>query len=108
MSSLDEDFIRFAEALGLRPWRVAGYALRNALPTFVTVLGTTYGFLIGGAVLIETVFSWNGIGQYGVLAVTSGDYSALQGFIIVAGIFTAIVYLLLDVLYLLVDPRARA
>ncbi len=106
-AGLDQNFTQFARALGLRPWRVVSYAIRNALPVFVTIVGTTYGFLLGGAVLIETIFSWNGIGQYAVTAVTSSDYAGLQGFVIAAGLFTALVYAAVDVAYLVVNPRAR-
>jgi peptide/nickel transport system permease protein len=106
-SGLSMDFVRFGRALGLKPRRITWYAVRNALPTFVTILGTTYGFLLGGAVLVETVFSWGGAGQYAVAAVQQSDYAALQGFVLVAGIFTALVYALVDVCYYVVNPRAR-
>jgi peptide/nickel transport system permease protein len=106
-AGLDQNFTQFARALGLKPRRVVSYAIRNALPVFVTIVGTTYGFLLGGAVLIETIFSWNGVGQYAVSAVTSSDYAALQGFVIAAGIFTALVYAAVDLAYLVVNPRAR-
>nr|WP_246344863.1 ABC transporter permease [Conexibacter arvalis] len=107
-SGLGMDFVRFGRALGLRQRRITWYAVRNALPTFVTILGTTYGFLLGGAVLVETVFSWGGAGQYAVAAVQQSDFAALQGFVLVAGIFSALVYLAVDLLYYVVDPRARA
>jgi ABC-type dipeptide/oligopeptide/nickel transport system permease component len=105
---LDQDFIRFGRALGLGSGRLASYALRSALPVFVTVLGSTYGYLLGGAVLVEVIFSWGGLGQYAVEAITRSDYVALQGFVLVAGIFTALVYLAVDGLYFLVNPRGRA
>lgn len=105
---LNQDFVRFGRALGLGQATLAGYALRSALPVFVTVMGSTYGYLLGGAVLVEVIFSWGGVGQYAVEAITRSDYSALQGFVLVAGIFTALVYLALDGLYFLVNPRGRA
>jgi ABC-type dipeptide/oligopeptide/nickel transport system permease component len=105
---MSRDFIRFGQVLGLRRSRVTRYALRQTLPTFVTILGTTYGFLLGGAVLVESVFSWGGAGQYAVSAVSQSDYAALQGFVIVAGLFTAFVYALVDVMYQVVDPGARS
>lgn len=67
-------------------------------------MGSTYGFLLGGTVLVETIFSWGGIGQYAVQAVTQSDYTALQGFVIVAGLFTALVWAAVDVLYWVVNP----
>lgn len=106
--ALDQNFIRFARAQGLSRRKVARYAVRSILPTFVTVLGTTFGFLLGGAVLIEFIFSWGGIGQYAVNAISQSDYAALQGFVIVAGLFTALVYAAVEIAYVIVDPRARA
>jgi peptide/nickel transport system permease protein len=66
------------------------------------------GFLLGGAVLIETVYNLNGIGQYAVQAVTSADYAPVQAFVLVAALFTMLVYLVVDLLYFVVDPRVRA
>jgi peptide/nickel transport system permease protein len=106
--ALDQNFIRFARGLGLSRRQVVAYAVRSVLPTFVTVMGTTFGFLLGGAVLVEFIFSWGGIGQYAVNAISQSDYAALQGFIIVAGLFTAIVYAAVELAYVIVDPRARA
>jgi ABC-type dipeptide/oligopeptide/nickel transport system permease component len=106
--ALNRDFVQFGRVLGLNRRRITWYALRQALPTFVTIVGTTYGFLLGGAVLVETVFSWGGAGQYAVSAVAQSDYAALQGFVIVAGIFTALVYGLVELMYYVVEPRARA
>jgi peptide/nickel transport system permease protein len=107
-TGLDQEFIRFGRALGLGSGTLAGYALRSALPVFVTVMGSTYGYLLGGAVLVEVIFSWGGVGQYAVEAISRSDYLALQGFVLVAGIFTALVYLAVDGLYFLVNPRGRA
>ncbi|MFN8063013.1 MAG: ABC transporter permease [Vicinamibacterales bacterium] len=107
-AAMGEEFIRFGRTLGLRDRTIAWYALKRALPTFVTAVGSTYGFLLGGTVLVETIFSWGGIGQYAVQAVTQSDYTALQGFVIVAGLFTALVWAAVDVLYWVVNPRSRA
>lgn len=80
-------------------------SMRLALPPVVTICGITYGFLLGGAVLVEQVFSWGGIGQYAVQAVKSVDYAAIQGFVLLAAVFNIIVYLIVDVVFVLVDPR---
>jgi ABC-type dipeptide/oligopeptide/nickel transport system permease component len=104
---LKSDFIRYAESWGIAPWRRSYYALRLVLPIFVTSLASVYGYLLGGAVLVETVFSWGGFGQYAVQAVTHADYSAIQGFVVVSGIFTVLIYALADILDLILDPRAR-
>ena len=65
------------------------------------------GFLLGAAVLVETIFSWGGLGQYAVQAVTYSDYPALQGFVLVAAVFILVVYLVVDILYELTDPRIQ-
>jgi peptide/nickel transport system permease protein len=73
----------------------------------VTVIGLSYGFLLGGAVLVETIFSWGGLGQYAVQAVLNSDYAALQGFLLVAAIFNLFVYLAVDIVNRIVDPRRQ-
>jgi peptide/nickel transport system permease protein len=67
--------------------------------------GVVSGFLLGGAVLIETVFNWNGLGQYAVQAITTADYAPIQAFVLVAAIFTMLVYLAVDLAYFAIDPR---
>lgn len=110
-SSMEEvansDFVEFARACGLAPRVVLRYALRNALPPVITVVAFTYGILLGGAVLVETVFSWDGMGQYAVQSVKGSDYAALTGFVLFAALFMAAVYLVLDLIYAWVDPRIQ-
>jgi ABC-type dipeptide/oligopeptide/nickel transport system permease component len=104
---LQGDFIRFANACGLPPRQVARYAFQSILPPVVTLIGFLYAFLIGGAVLVETVFSWNGIGQYAVQSIINKDYAPVQAFVLIAGVFSLVVYLIVDLIYMLVDPRVR-
>lgn len=98
----------FVEACGLSTWSVGRVALRNALPPVIAVIGNTYGYLMGGAVLIEAIFSWGGLGQYAVQAVQSSDYFAVTGVVLVASLFTLLVYLGVDVINMLLDPRTIA
>ena len=70
-------------------------------------MGFLTGFLLGAAVLVETIFAWGGLGQYAVQAVINSDYPALQGFVLVASAFILIVYLVVDILYELADPRIQ-
>ncbi|MFC2145441.1 ABC transporter permease, partial [Actinomycetota bacterium] len=72
-------FIRFGRVSGLPPKAISRYIKRSAYPSTVTMTALMFGFLIGGAVLVENVFSWGGIGQYAVNAVTNSDYAAIQG-----------------------------
>ncbi len=103
----DSAFIRHARASGLPQRRIVAMALKNSLPPIITTAGFLFGFLLGAAVLVETIFSWGGLGQYAVQAVINSDYPALQGFVMVAAIFVLLVYLVVDVLYELVDPRIQ-
>lgn len=103
---LGSGFIHYARANGLPEATITRDALRNSLPPVVTVLGIIYGFLLGGAVLVETVFAWGGIGQYAVQSIVNSDYLAIQGFVLVAAVFTLFVYLVIDIVYFLLDPRA--
>lgn len=101
------DFIRHQRASGLPQGRIIRNALRNSLPPVITLVGFLMGFLLGAAVLVETIFSWGGLGQYAVQAVTYSDYPALQGFVLVAAVFILVVYLVVDILYELTDPRIQ-
>ena len=90
---------------GVAPRLARRRATRLALPPVLTISGITYGYLLGGAVLVETVFAWGGVGQYAVSAIRSADYPAIQGFVLLAATFNIIVYLIVDVALLIVDPR---
>jgi ABC-type dipeptide/oligopeptide/nickel transport system permease component len=101
------DFVRYQRACGLSERTIIRGALRNSLPPVITLVGFLFGFLLGAAVLVETIFSWGGLGQYAVQAVINSDYPALQGFVLVAAAFILIVYLVVDILYELADPRIK-
>ena len=104
---LRSDFVEHARALGLPRSKQLRYALHNALPPVVTVIGIVFWFLLGGAVLVETVFAWGGLGQYGVEAVIYSDYAPLQAFVLLAALFTLVVFLLVDLAYFTIDPRIK-
>jgi peptide/nickel transport system permease protein len=107
-SVLRSDAVRFARACGLPIGRVVIIAVKNSLPPVVTIVGITYGWLLGGAVLVESIFSWGGIGQYAVQSITHKDFVAIQGFVLVAASFSMLVYLLVDITYMIIDPRVRS
>ncbi|WP_432547081.1 ABC transporter permease [Kineococcus sp. SYSU DK004] len=105
---LGDDHVRTARAKGLPSSVVSRrHVLRNALLPVSTTLGLQAGALLSGAVLTETVFAINGIGSYLFQAVTQLDYPVLQGFILFIAVVYALVNLLVDVSYGLVDPRVR-
>lgn len=110
-SVLDEmgaDHVRTARAKGLGEMRVLlRHTLRNALVPVVTLIGLQIGFLLGGAVVTETVFSWPGIGRLAVGAILSSDLPMAQGTIIVLSLGFILINLAVDVLYAVLDPRVR-
>jgi peptide/nickel transport system permease protein len=87
--------------------QVVRHALRNALPSVVTIVSVLYGFLIGGAVLVEIVFSWGGAGQYAVQGVLNSDINPVLGFVVFSAVFSLFIYLILDLIYMAIDPRIR-
>ena len=106
--AMASDYVLHARASGLSPGRVALVALKNALVPALTLLGVLYGYILGGAVLIETVFSLGGIGQYAVRSVLAFDYPAIQGVVLVIAAISLLVYLLLDLVHAALDPRVHA
>jgi peptide/nickel transport system permease protein len=102
------DYIRTARAKGLSETLVIGkHALRNALIPIVTLLGLSLPFLLGGAVIVETVFSWPGMGKLTIDAIFARDYPLIIGTTLVSGTMVITGNLLADVLYAIVDPRIR-
>jgi peptide/nickel transport system permease protein len=105
---LGQDYIRTARAKGLRPSTVIlRHALKNALLPAVTVIGLQFGLLMGGAVLVEIIFSWPGIGRYAFQAIQNFDYNAVISVTLVIGAAYVLVNLLVDIAYVLLDPRIR-
>nr|WP_232474626.1 ABC transporter permease [Roseomonas rubea] len=105
---LSADHVRTARAKGLTERLVVlRHALRNALVPVVTLIGLQIGFLLGGAVVTETVFSWPGVGRLAVGAILSSDFPMAQGTIIVLSLGFIVVNLTVDMLYAALDPRVR-
>jgi dipeptide transport system permease protein len=105
---LNEDYVRTARAKGLSPMRVVGlHALRNGLIPVVTVIGLQIGTLLAGAVLTETIFSWPGVGKWLIESISRRDYPALQGGILLISCIVILVNLIVDMLYVAINPRIR-
>lgn len=103
---LGEDYVRAARAKGLSEWRVINrHALKNALLPVVTVVGLELGILLGGTVVVETVFAWPGIGMLSVQAVTGRDYPIVQAVILLSAVMFTLTNLAVDLLYTRIDPR---
>ena len=105
---LGQDFVRTARAKGVREsFVVVRHALRNALIPTVTVVGVQDGYLLGGAVLTETVFAWPGVGTLMVQGILARDFPLVQGCVLVIALGFVLVNLAVDVLYATLDPRIR-
>ncbi|MFQ3562601.1 ABC transporter permease [Streptomyces gramineus] len=108
VEELDKDYVRTAIGSGLPPRVVVGRnVLRNALVNPLTVLGLRVGYLLGGAVVIETVFALPGMGKLMIDAVQNGDPAVVQGVVLTTATGFVVVNLVIDILYLLVNPRLR-
>lgn len=100
------DYIRTARAKGLAEWKVVlRHALRNALIPSVTILGLQFGVLMGGNMIVETIFSWPGLGRLVVDAIFARDYPVVQGAVLLYAITFLLINLLVDVLYTWLSPR---
>ena len=108
IETLRQDFVQFARAKGL-PRRVIylRHALRNAIIPVVTVVGLQMGALLSGAIVVETVFAWPGIGRLAVQAVSWRDYPVVQAVVLLSASLFVTLNLIVDLLYRLIDPRMR-
>lgn len=105
---LAQDYIRTARAKGLhRLIVIIRHALKNALIPVITIIGLQFGALLGGAVIIETVFARQGIGRLAVTALQARDFPVAQGIVLLAALVYVLVNLAVDLLYAVVDPRIR-
>jgi peptide/nickel transport system permease protein len=108
LEELFQDYVRTARSKGLRERAVVvTHALRNALIAIVTVTGIRLAALLGGAVIVETIFAWPGIGKYVVDSIFLRDYPTIQGFVLFTGTVVLLVNLAVDVSYVWLDPRVR-
>ena len=103
-----QDFMRTAWAKGLPKAVVLNrHALRAGLVPIVTMKGLLFTYMMGGAIVVENVFAWNGIGRVAIAAITQRDYPTIQGFILIFAFVVVVVSLIVDLLYALLDPRIR-
>ncbi len=108
LETLGQDYVRTARAKGLRERAVIlGHVLKNALIPTVTVIGLSFGGIMAGTVLTETIFTWPGIGRYAFQSATTLDFPAIMGVSIMIAIVFSVVNLIVDVSYAFLDPRLR-
>ena len=105
---IQEDYVRTARAKGLsEPLVMLKHSLRNALIPVVTMMGLQFGFLLGGSIVVETVFNWPGLGRLLVDAVNQRDYPVIQGLVLLFSTEFILINLLVDVLYGVINPSIR-
>lgn len=105
---LNEEYIETARSKGLREtYVIYRHALKNALIPIITMAGMQFGYLLGGTVVIETVFAWPGLGRYMINSIFARDFPAVQGTILMLAVTFALVNLLVDLAYAFLDPRIR-
>jgi peptide/nickel transport system permease protein len=107
VSELDRDYVRTARGSGLPPFLIVRSVLRNSLITPLTVLGVKVGYMLSGAVVIEAIFDLPGMGKLILEGVTGGDVALVQGTVLTIAVAFLVVNVVVDLLYLLVNPRIR-
>lgn len=108
LDTLQRDFVLYERAVGFRRRRLIWvYVLRNSVVAAVTQIGLLFGALIAGAVVVEAIFDWPGIGDYTVQAILTGDYKVILAVTLVIGVIYVVVNLLTDLAHALIDPRLR-
>jgi peptide/nickel transport system permease protein len=109
LETLQRPFVTYQRAMGIPAGLIVWkYVLRNSLVSTVTQIGLLFGILLAGAVVIETVFQWPGIGAYAFEAILHSDYAAVMGFTVYAGVVFGIVNLIVDIFHAILDPRGSA
>ncbi|BCH29262.1 peptide ABC transporter permease [Mesorhizobium sp. L-8-10] len=105
---MQQDYVMTARALGLSSTKiVTKYVARNAVSATLTVIGLYFGWLLGGTVLVETVFDWPGLGLYATKAIVSQDMMPVIGVALVIGLLFVIANLVIDILYGVINPKVR-
>ncbi|WP_422367351.1 ABC transporter permease [Pelagibius sp.] len=105
---LGSDYVRYARACGLPRRDINRIAIRNSLVPVATFLAFELSYLFAASSLIELIFAWGGIGQYGLTAILQGDFTAVQGYVLFLAAFSLLVYFLADLFVFVVEPRSRS
>lgn len=105
---LSQEYVRAARARGVKPLQlVTNYGLKNALVPILTAFGMSFGQLLGGSVIIETVFSWPGIGKFAMESIMNRDYMVVQGYALLMALIFVVVNLCIDIGCMLLDPKTK-
>ncbi|MFC0471943.1 nickel ABC transporter permease [Halalkalibacter kiskunsagensis] len=105
---MSQNFVKAAKARGLSIRRILVFqVLKHAFVPIVTMLGTSFAFMLGGSIIIESIFAWPGLGKYIIDAISLRDYPVIQGYVIFASFLFVSIHILVDIIYVLLDPRLR-
>jgi peptide/nickel transport system permease protein len=107
LETMGEDYIRTARAKGLRERSVVRQGVRSAINPVVTLLALEIGILLGGAILVETVFNIPGVGRLSYNAILNSDFTVIQGTVLLAAMFIIVANIVVDIVYAYLDPRVR-
>jgi peptide/nickel transport system permease protein len=106
---LREDYIQTSMAYGVSTRSVLyKYALKNAMIPTVTVVGLSYGLMLGGSFLVESIFDWPGLGRYTTLSIETNDFPAIMGVTILFALTYIVLNLIVDLIYYFIDPRIKS
>ena len=108
LEELRKPYVIVARAKGQRPWAIyVGHALRNALIPTITIIGLQFGAMLGGSIVVETVFAWPGLGFLMIQAIRTNDLPIVRAVVLVVGVAFVFINLAVDLIYGLLDPRIR-
>ncbi|MFB9923158.1 ABC transporter permease [Amycolatopsis halotolerans] len=107
LEKLGEDFVQTLRAQGVRNWRILVHVAKNAAPPILAVSGLQIGYLLGGSVLVETIFNWPGLGQLMYHAIAERDLRVVQGSVLVIAVTFVVITLVVDLLQFAFNPRLR-
>lgn len=108
LEMLQQPFVKASRARGISKNRVLLFqVLKHALLPIVTMIGTSFAYMLGGSIIVETIFSWPGLGRYVIESINMRDYPVIQGYVVFAAILFVAIHMLVDFIYLLIDPRLK-
>lgn len=106
MDVLTSEYVRTSEAAGLSRRVIQSIVARNSMTPIITFIGTELTALIGTASVLEFIFAWGGMGQYGLQAIIQGDFAAVQGYVLALALFSVLVFVVIDLVVFIIEPRA--
>lgn len=105
---MNQTFVKAAKARGLSTSQILIFqVLKHALLPVITMLGTSFAFMLGGSIIVETIFSWPGLGRYIIQAIMLRDYPVIQGYVILVSFLFVSIHFIVEMIYVLLDPRLR-